>query len=92
MYGDFQIGGQLFAFDRSVTDAYQQPERGQLMLRATLPASENLLVADVAGYLFGFPFEDMLVAAGSLTFVEAQVSAHYATRYPGILAKALKPR
>lgn len=83
---EFKLGDQWFLFGERVKDCFGYFEHGQNMLKAQLPRSGNLLVADVAGYLFGFPYEQMLVAAGSLKYVAVQVSQHYSQRYPGLVA------
>lgn len=82
----YQLGDQWFYFSQEVRDQYGFVESGQDMLRAQLNGSSNLLVADVAGYLFGFPYEQMLIAVGSLDYVADQVTQHYSQRYSGLVA------
>lgn len=82
---DYQLGDQWFQFDQEVRDHFGFAETGQDMLKAQLPSTNNVLVADVAGYLFGFPYEKMLIAAGSLDYVGNQVTQHYSERYPGLI-------
>lgn len=85
---EYKLGEQWFLFGQEVKDHYGFTESGQDMLKAQMPGSDNLLVADVAGYLFGFPYEKMLIAAGSLDYVTNQVSRHYSQRYPNLVVTA----
>ena len=70
------------AFDKEVTDVHHYKETGQMVLGIHIPESDNTLVLDVAGYLFGFPYEHMFVCAGSPEFIGEQATAHYRTIYP----------
>lgn len=85
---EYQLGDQWFCFNQEVRDHYGFAESGQDMLRVQMPRSSKLLVADVAGYLFGFPYEQMLIAAGSLDYVAGQVTHHYSQRYTGLVVTA----
>lgn len=82
---EYSLGGYWFNTNHQVEDYYGFSESGQNMLKVQLPRSGNLLVADVAGYLFGFPYEQMLIAAGSISYVATQVTQHYSQKYPGIV-------
>lgn len=81
---DFELGHQLFTFGGDVKDVYGFLENGQDMLVAVRSGSPTLLVMDVAGYLYGDDFSDMLIAIGSLKYVVNRVSHHYSQKYPGL--------
>ncbi len=83
-FSEYILGLQMFLFDQEVKDHFGFSETGQVMLKVQIPRSNNVLVADVAGYLFGFSYEQMLIAAGSLDYVTSHVSQHYSQRYPGL--------
>lgn len=85
---EYQFDDQWFKFNQKVKDHFGYEEKAQDMLRVQIPGSNNVLVADVAGYRFGFSYEEMLVAAGSLDYVAGQVTNHYSKRYPGLIIKA----
>ncbi len=88
-FSEYQFGDQWFHFNQEVKDQFGYNELGQDMLKIRLPGSSNLLVADVAGYLFGFPYEQMLIAAGSLNYIENRITQHYSQRYPGLVVNAV---
>ena len=83
-FSEYILDLQMFLFDREVKDHSGLSETGQAMLKVQIPRSNNVLVADVAGYLFGFSYEQMLIAAGSLDYVTSHVSQYYSQRYPGL--------
>lgn len=84
-FSEYLLGLQMFLFDQEVKDNFGLSETGQAMLKVQIPRSNNVvLVADVAGYLFGFSYEQMLIAAGPLDYVTNQVTQHYSQRYPGL--------
>ncbi|OGM20128.1 hypothetical protein A2714_01055 [Candidatus Woesebacteria bacterium RIFCSPHIGHO2_01_FULL_38_9] len=88
VFSDCQSDDQWVHFDRAVIDHYGFKETGQDMLSIRLPKSENQVTLDVAGYLFGFPFEEMLVTAGGVNYLGEQATEHYRKKYPDITVSA----
>lgn len=86
---EYQFRDQYFLFNQKVIDYFGYDEKGQDMLGIKMPGSVNILVLDVAGYLYGFSYENMLIAAGSIDYLGERVTNHYSQRYPGLLAKAV---
>lgn len=89
-FPDYKFEGQGMLFNKGVVDYYGYNESGQVMLRVRLPNSDNFLVMDVAGYLFGFSYKEMLVVVGGLDYISEQATRHYSQKYPGLVVTAKK--
>jgi hypothetical protein len=88
VFPGFEFTNGVLTFNRQVTDKYGFTEEGQVV-SAIIPKSEsytsdNMLVFDIAGYLFGFPYEQMLICAGNPEFIGGQAILHYRTKYPDL--------
>lgn len=89
-FSDYNFESQGMLFDQGVVDHYGYNESGQIMLRVGLLNSDKFLVMDVAGYLFGFSYREMLVVVGGLDYISEQATRHYSQKYPGLVVTAKK--
>lgn len=83
-YRPLLMDDAVFNFDRKVQDAIGFQESGQFMLSLTYRGFASSLIVDVAGYLFGFPFDRVPAAMGQSDFVAKALTSFYQERYEGI--------
>lgn len=83
-YTPLEFGMGIVHFDREVVDKYEFPETGQFVLTIRIPGEKEVLAVDVAGYMFGFNYQEITVGIGNQGFLSEVFTRKYREKYPNL--------
>lgn len=73
----FVLSDTTLQFSTPIQDSRRYTHTGQIMLQIQRPHLPTVLVMDVAGYLFGFEYQDIFVGIGTNDGIGTLATTHY---------------